>query len=331
MTYSLRNILVAVVTAAAAAVLVLLYTTTYKDDVAHRQNRVTVLVARSEIAIGTPAAKAATLLEARDVLVTDRTPGALENTKSIAGLVATQTVYPGQQVVDRVFGPSTKQPPAVQLKPTERGVRLAVDGVNGAIGAIHPGDHVDVFASFTVKWYGVADERHYTRLLLANVPVLEAPETAGVDGKATSSVMLAVSQKDATKLSYAGSFSESARLWLVVRPAAGAQEQPKSVESIENMLLEGLSVNTQKELLLRVAAARKAEETAESKKSAAAKPSPPVTQVVPIQVTPSAPTAPETPPGDGASAPATVVPPTGSAKPGTTAAPTATTRKAAAK
>ncbi len=256
MTHSVRNIVLAVVTAVAAAVVVLVYTASFKEQVTKDQERVQVLVAKVEIPAGTAAEKAGGSMELREVLASDRTPGALTSTDQIRGTVATQVVYAGQQVVTDVFQPSVTQGASLQLRKTERGVRIEVDTAKGVIGAIKPGETVDVFGTFEVKG-GKGDAVVVTRLLLPDVRVLEAPaptEDAGEAGaKDAQIVMLAVTQRDAAKLAFMAADDDARTIQLVVRPPKGqATEMPPRLETVETMIMEGLTVAEIKRRLPRI-------------------------------------------------------------------------------
>ncbi len=244
MTYSVRNIVVATLAALTAAVVVLLYTSSFKEQVTRDQQRVEVLVAQVEIPAGTAAEKAAGSMELREILASNTAPGALTSTAAIGGKVATQTVFAGQQVVADVFQQSITQAASLQLAKTQRGVRLEVDMAKGVLGAIKPGDTVDVFGTFTVKTAS-GDEAVVTRLLLTDVRVLEAPDTAEDDKPdiaAKQIVMLSVSQRDAGKLAFMAAGDGDRTLQLVVRPPKGqATEMPIPVETLESMIMDGLT------------------------------------------------------------------------------------------
>src|SRR5262245_58910697 len=123
MTYSVRNIAIALMLAIAAAAAVLVYTSSFKDQVTREQERVKVMVASQEIPAGTPGEQAAGMMELREVIRTDLTPGALTSSEALEGKVATFTVYPGQQVILQAFEEPTTQAAALQLDKTERGIR----------------------------------------------------------------------------------------------------------------------------------------------------------------------------------------------------------------
>ena len=263
MTHSVRNIVIAVVTAVAAAVVVLLYTSSFKEQVTKDQERVQVLVAKVEIPEGTAAEKAGGSMELREILASDRAPGALTSAGEISGKVATQTVFAGQQVVTDVFQPAITQDASLQLRKTERGVRVEVDTAKGVLGAVDTGDTVDVFGTFDVE---KADGKKavVTRMLLHDVRVLEAPaateDADGTDIAAKQIVMLGVTQREAAKLAFMAADDSGRTLQLVVRPPKGqATEMPTRLETVETMIMEGLTVAEIKKRLPQISGTARAE------------------------------------------------------------------------
>ena len=278
MTYSVRNIAIAVVMAVAAAAAVLVYTTSYRQSVTRGQKRVEVMVATRDIPAGTPAEQAIGAMQLSSVLVDDRAPGAVSTTGGLSGKVAAQTIFQGQQVISASFQASNTQAAALRITKTERAIRINVDPASGVLGAIHAGDKVDVFATITIKdgesgsattaagatgagatgagatethsALNTGTDRIFTRRLLTNVLVLEVPEETGKKGGLGSSnaggkaaqVMLSVSQKDATKLAFVNSIDDGKHIWLVVRPPdAQAEDQPLTIETIESIITDGVS------------------------------------------------------------------------------------------
>lgn len=262
MTYSVRNIAIALALAVAAAAAVLLYTSSYKDQVTRDQERVQVMVANQDIPAGTPGEKAAGMMAVKDVLRTDVTPGALQSSAGLEGKVAAHDVYADQQVVSQVFRTPTDQAAALSLDKTERGIRVNVDFASGALGAIKAGDHVDYFATFKIVPPGTGNSSGvlmFTRRLMTDVRVLEAPVPDPESGPGKLSeedkdakqqtLMLAVTQADATKLAYveaakAADDQNSVVSWVVVRPPEGqASEMPITLENIKSMLEDGVPLN----------------------------------------------------------------------------------------
>jgi len=251
-TYSVRNIAIAVVMAIAAAAAVLVYTTSYRQSVTNGQKHVDVMVATRDIPAGTPAADAIGALKLTSILSDDTTPGALTTTAGLEGKVAAQTIYAGQQVVSAAFGTSANGDLRLGLNGNERGVQMVCDPVASCLlDDIKAGDRVDVFATLKVKVKGSSDDQLVSRLLLSGVRVLKVP---AVDPKAKKglgagtgndkqTITLAVDQRDATKFTWAqGAGDPGAQLWVVARPPdAAAQDQAAVGETVTDMLTDGLS------------------------------------------------------------------------------------------
>jgi len=262
MTYSVRNIVIALALAIAAAAGVLVYTSSYKDQVTRDQERVEVMVASQDIPVGTPGEKAAGMMAIKEVLRTDVTPGSLTTSGGLEGKVTSQTVFAGQQVVAAVFQTPTTQAASLSLDKTERGVRVNVDFASGALGAIKAGDKIDVFATFKIDPAAVEGDVFVSRRLLTDVRVLEAPQPDPEAGPGKLSeqeeatkdqtLMLAVSQADATKLTFIQGLGKSNEgavvLWTAVRPPDGqAEEMAVTIENVESMLSDGVPLAELKE------------------------------------------------------------------------------------
>ncbi len=257
MTYSVRNIAIALALAAIAAVAVVLYTSSYKEQVTRDQERVQVMVASQDIPAGTPGEQAAGMMSLQEVLRTDFTPGALTSSGGLEGKVTSQDVFAGQQVHSGVFQTPTTQAAALSLDGTERGIRVRVDFANGALGAIKAGDHVDYFMTAKVLPPGAEGEGYlFSRRLMTDVRVLEAPEPAVEEGPGKLSeeeegtddltLMLAVTQEDATKLAFAEAAKEDDKeivTWVAVRPPDGqAEDMAVTIENVATMLADGVPV-----------------------------------------------------------------------------------------
>src|SRR5262245_52853377 len=100
MTYRLRNIVLAVGLAALAALLTSFYVANYKKTVQQDEASVTVYVAANQIDAGTTGADVLSqgLLHPQKVARRTVVPGAISEPSQVEDLVATETVYPGEQV-----------------------------------------------------------------------------------------------------------------------------------------------------------------------------------------------------------------------------------------
>jgi Flp pilus assembly protein CpaB len=108
------------------------------------------------------------------------------------------------------------------------------------IGNIHAGDHVDVLAGFQVQPDGSARPRPVLRTLLQDVEVLQAPEGSDkpqqqtMGAGQTQNVVLRVRDVDAPGLAFS---ADNGKVWLVLRPQAGASSAKPSLINLERLLL----------------------------------------------------------------------------------------------
>src|SRR6266508_904764 len=105
MTYRVRNIGIAVALAVIAALLTSFYVTSYKRHVQRGEDHVTVLVAKSDIPVGTSGADASHMLKSENVPRNSVVPGAITSSDQISNLVATQQTLEGEQLTTRRFSP----------------------------------------------------------------------------------------------------------------------------------------------------------------------------------------------------------------------------------
>ena len=264
MTYRARNIVIAVALAVVAGLLTLFYVTNYKKHVDSQQQTVPVLVAKSDIPVGTPGAEIIEkkLLAEREMARKAVVPGAVSTPDQIRRLVATAPVFAGEQVTARRFGPVQAQGIRAQLKGTTRAVQIAGDGNQLLAGTLRPGDRIDVVANLEYKVSDVvaggagsagsaADvDRVATRIILRDIKVLKTSGGAGTSAKISrasnsSWVILAVTDGQAQKLFFVVQNGE----WtLQLRPTLRAADSPESVETIETVLGDGLKLGQFRQL-----------------------------------------------------------------------------------
>lgn len=265
MSTSMRNVLLAILLAAGAAIAVVAYTSSVKDQAKEEAQTVKVLVATRDIEAGETADAAAGAMALKDVPVDFQVPGSIADQAAIAGLTATQTIHTGEQIVGTVFQQAIGQDAQINLAPTERAIRVEMTMISGAVGAVTPGQRVDLFGSFKVP----NTEYWLTRRVLTGVRLLEAPKVVQEEEKASEdggslngdgasgaavrvSMMLAVEQKDATKIAYMTANTEGSVMWMAVRPPDDkAKEQTVTIEQIMSMLEDGVPpAEAQKKLAL---------------------------------------------------------------------------------
>jgi len=253
MTYQLRNVVIAVVLGLLAAVLTTVYVTNYRKSVQNGQQDVGVLVAKTNIPAGTSGAAIVSghLLVQKTVPRTALVPGAISSPDQIARLVSTQEVMVGEQVTLSRFGGANELGVRAQLKGTLRAIQISADPNQILAGTLRTGDHVDIVANMNVDTGSSGSAKAYDRVVLRDLLVLRAPTPADtksgdISSSQKSSVMFAVTDSQASKLLFivtnsdAGSSPDGG--WtLELRPVANAADSPENIESIDTVLLDGLS------------------------------------------------------------------------------------------
>jgi Flp pilus assembly protein CpaB len=252
MTYQLRNVVIAVVLGLLAAVLTTVYVTNYRKSVQHGQQDVGVLVAATNIPAGTSGAAIVSghMLVRKTIPRTALVPGAISSPDQIARLVSTQDVMVGEQVTKTRFGGANELGVRAKLKGTLRAIQVAADPNQILAGTLRAGDHVDLVGNMKVDDNG-SNSRHYDRVVLRDLLVLRAPALADIKQADLSStqhynVMLAVTDSQASKLMFVvknadPNASPDGGWALQLRPVTNAADSPENIESIETILLDGLS------------------------------------------------------------------------------------------
>ena len=152
--------------------------------------------------------------------------------------VATREIFEGAQLTASDFGAGGDSL-AAQLTDRQRIVSVPFDSAHGLIDGIEPGNRVDIYAGFNVIPLGAdgrpidgGQARPVLRLILSDVPVLAIGEKAR--GAGTTNVSLGVDDLDAAQLAFA---SDNGKLWLALRPSAGAKPSRPGIVTVETMLL----------------------------------------------------------------------------------------------
>ncbi|MDQ4029611.1 MAG: Flp pilus assembly protein CpaB [Actinomycetota bacterium] len=246
MTYRLRNIVLAVALAALAALLTSFYVANYKKTVRSDEADVTVYVAAKKIPVGTTGAQAAEgMLKPMEVTRRTVVPGAISNPREIRDLVATETVYEGEQVSVRRFRPVQAAGVRAELKGNLRAVQVNGNANQLLAGTLKKGDRVDLLGTFKVRFQGDQRDHPVTRVVLRDLEVLKAPGggSAGArlgesrrDGEL--SVQLAVTDAQAQKLEFTRNVGD----WsLALRPVTDPADSPETVETIDRVVCDGLN------------------------------------------------------------------------------------------
>ena len=252
MTYRVRNIVIAVVLAAMAALLTSFYVTNYQKSVQQGEELEQVWVAKADIPAGTAGDKAAALLTSKSVASRSVVPGAISDPQEIAGKVAFQPVYAGEQVTVRRFSDVATRGVHGKISGNLRAVQIHGTPEQMLGGTLRAGDHVDLVASFTYKVRGQgdsSDEYEATRIVLRDIEVLQVAGGAK-GGKLEGGLkdkywaILALTDAQENKLHFTTSFSDSSsdEPWtLQLRPVVNDSDSPESVETLSSVLRDGLS------------------------------------------------------------------------------------------
>ena len=269
MTYSVRNIVIALVLAAVAAGLVILYTGNVQKQAHDSQQNVTVVVAKSAIPAGSPVKDLidTSAFETRQVVQRDVVPGAYTSVDSLNKDLATAgPVTAGSQITPSMFTEGTSAPITSQITGTMRAVQVAYNPNRVLDGTLKAGDHVDIVVAFEVQ--SSLNNSPYTqqdasRVLMTNVQVLstkadgvaataltaDSDTTGGNgsdDGTQGAALILAIPQDQIAAFNLAREFG---KLWYVVRPTSGSQDANTVVATPCSVLDAGLSLTQIKSYL----------------------------------------------------------------------------------
>jgi pilus assembly protein CpaB len=244
MTYRLRNIGIAVALALVAGLLTVFYVTNYKREVRSAEADVTVYVASKDIPAGTSGEEVMSdgYLTKQEVAKRNVTPGAISTPEQLEGRLAAAPVYAGEQVTTRRFTTEQQKGVRAQLTGNKRALELPGTKQQLLAGTLQDGDHVDVVGSWNVP---ESDTRHYARVILRDIAVLNAPDGTDTSTKLTDpnngaySVMLMLTDAQAQKLWWV---SQNGTWTLQLRPTNDAADSPESAESAGSLLLDGVNV-----------------------------------------------------------------------------------------
>jgi|SRR5262245_48516652 len=239
--YRLRNTLVAAGLALVGLLLVLLYVTGYRNNVQRGADLVPVFVAARDIPQGTTGADVAGggYLQKQSVLRRNVVSGAISNTDQIGALAASTTIVAGEQITVRQFQPVAQQGVLAGISGNQRAMTVPGDANQLLSGTVKDGDHVDVLVNYryTISPPAGASgsgslSRVVARIVLRNVLVLRAPSSTS-----SGAITLALTDTQSQKMLFT---IKNGSWWLVLRPVARPADSPESIETIENLLTDGL-------------------------------------------------------------------------------------------
>jgi Flp pilus assembly protein CpaB len=230
-------VLVAALAAILAGILIVAYVHKYRTSVNSEGAPVTVLIAKQAIAKGTAGTVIAStgLYSATTIRQSQLLNGAFSDASSLQDKVATRDIYQGSQLKATDFAPAATDV-AASLTKHQRLVSIPFDSVHGTLVNLQGGDHVDIYAIFSlvpVNSDGIATAgggaRTVLRMIMSNVYIASITK-----GGANANLNFRVSDLQATKLAFA---SDNGKLWLALRPSAGAKTAPPSVVTAETLML----------------------------------------------------------------------------------------------
>jgi Flp pilus assembly protein CpaB len=208
--------------AAFGALLLLMYLAQYRNSVNESGEPITVLIAKSLIEKGTPGDIVGVkgLFQATDAPRDQLQEGAITDPSALRGRLATNDVYPGEQLTTGDFSASASGALGTQIAGNQRAIAVPVDVAHGMVGQVRTGDRVDVLAGFNVTQGGGGGGTPVIKALSQNVLVLEAPKRAAVGaGANAANVVLRTTYREAAEIAWA---VDNGKIWVVLRPRTGA-------------------------------------------------------------------------------------------------------------
>jgi Flp pilus assembly protein CpaB len=229
-----RNFLLPGVLAALAAALTLVY-------VAHAagktktapQSYASAYVVTRDVAAGTPGSEVARLSRLVRVPTNAVVPDAVRSPLELAGRIAVDPIYRGQQLTIRTFGGLQQQGVLAHLSGRMRVMQIAGDANQLLAGTLHAGDRVDVVASLKTSDKQLA----YGITVLRGLLVVRAPSagSGAQAGGATSTYSATLSLTD-TQAQTLFFVTKNGDWSLVLRPVVRSADGAGFVDSIQSVL-----------------------------------------------------------------------------------------------
>ncbi len=262
MSYSVRNIVIALVLALVAAGLVVMYTSNVKSQADKSIKTTTVVVSKGDIVAGTPVDTLVTgnAFTTRQVATKDVVPGAFTSVASLNTSLATATnITAGAQVTPAMFADSKDTAIVNQIQGTMRAVQLAFNANRVLGGTLKAGDHVDIFGEASIQASNSNSkysQQTVAARIITNVEVLSTYDTGVAtvpltsasavnsssgtdDGTGGDAVILAIPQNLLPNLML---IRETGQFWLALRPSHGAQDTGASVATPCSVFGAGLTL-----------------------------------------------------------------------------------------
>jgi pilus assembly protein CpaB len=262
MSYSVRNIVIALILAVVAAGLVIMYTSNVKSQADKSIKTTTVVVSKGDIVAGTPLN---TLVDGgafttRQVATKDVVPGAFTSVSSLNTSLATSTnITAGAQITPAMFSNSKDTAIVNQIHGTMRAVQVAFNANRVLGGTLKAGDHVDIFGEMTIQASSNASkisQQTVAARVITNVEVLSTYDTgvASVpltsasgansasgtdDGSGGDAVILAIPQNELPDFML---LREVGAFWMALRPSHGAQDTGAAVATPCSTFASGMTL-----------------------------------------------------------------------------------------
>jgi Flp pilus assembly protein CpaB len=237
------SLALAALAAVIAGALILVYVNRYRDSLRASGAQVTVLVAKTTITQGTPGrfVAAHSLFTVATIRESQLLNGAYSDPASLVGRAASKDIYAGQQLTAADFA-STATSLASKLTGTQRIVAIPLDASHGLTGSLNAGDHVDVYVGFNITPVGPSgipvaggQSRPVLRLVMQDITVAAVQHSSGgIASGSSNTVSMKVNDEQAAELAFA---SDNGKIWLALRPAAGARPSQPAIVTAETMLL----------------------------------------------------------------------------------------------
>jgi Flp pilus assembly protein CpaB len=244
---------VAAAAALLAGILIMVYLNGYRSSVKAEGAPVRVLIAQQDIPKGTSGTVVASksLFKTTTMRESQLLEGAFSDPSNLNGKITTHEIYKGAQLTADAFAAGGKTL-AAGLSGRERLLSIPLDSAHGMIGEIEAGNHVDIFAGFNVIPLNAdgtpvtgGQSRPVLRRILTDVPVIDVGGKTGGLGSTTAKVVLRMTDVEAAKLAFA---SDNGKIWLALRPGAGAESSQPSLVTLETMLLGVPAINVLRSL-----------------------------------------------------------------------------------
>jgi pilus assembly protein CpaB len=262
MSYSVRNIVIALILAVVAAGLVIMYTSNVKSQADKSIKTTTVVVSKGDIVAGTPLNTLVTggAFTTRQVATKDVVPGAFTSVSSLNTSLATATnITAGAQITPAMFSNSKDTAIVNQIHGTMRAVQVAFNANRVLGGTLKAGDHVDIFGEMTIQASSNASkisQQTVAARVITNVEVLSTYDTGVAtvpltsasgansasgtdDGSGGDAVILAIPQNELPDFML---IREVGAFWMALRPSHGAQDTGAAVATPCSTFASGMTL-----------------------------------------------------------------------------------------